>query len=96
MHDLLEGAAQYETKELLKSVVSEKFVTLEEVNSEIEHFQYAPPDILNKPSAISATTLKSSEHSVKQKGKYVYIHVLLLWCFSIVYLNNQPPKCGAF
>ena len=68
MHDVLEGCAQYEMKELLKYFISKKFVKLEYVNHQIENFLYAPPDVLNKPTPISNTTLKSSDHSIKQKG----------------------------
>ena len=33
MHDVLEGCAQYEVKELLKYLIAEKYVTLEYVQT---------------------------------------------------------------
>lgn len=70
MHDVLEGCAPYEVKELLKYLVAERVVTLEDINSQIEHFLYAPPDALNKPTSIPVTTFNSSDHSLKQKGTF--------------------------
>ena len=51
-----------------KYLIAEKYVTLEYVNKQIETFLFAPPDAVNKPTPISATTMKSKDHSVKQKG----------------------------
>ena len=68
MHDVLEGFAQYEAKELLKHLVSERYVDLQYVNSQIDNFLYAVPDAKNKPTPISDATFKSSDHSLKQKG----------------------------
>lgn len=76
MHDVLEGCAPYEVKELLKCLIAEGVITLEDVNSQIEHFLYALPDAVNKPTSIPVTTLNSSDHSLKQKGIYnTHVHV---------------------
>ena len=85
MHDILEGCAQYEVKELLKHLHQDNVVTLEYVNDQIKTFPYSTPDSKNKPSAISGTTFKSPDHSVKQKGPYLsysieYIY-LSITCF---------------
>ena len=68
MHDVLEGSAQMEVKELLKHLISNQHLKLEEINSQIQHFPYSPSDVRNKPSTISQTTLHSSDHSLKRKG----------------------------
>ncbi len=70
MHDILEGSAQYEVKELLKYLRANENipVTVEYINDQIQHFPYAPPDIRDKPSAISDVFYRSSNHSLKQKG----------------------------
>ena len=65
MHDVLEGCAPFEMKELLKYLDSNNIVTFEEVNNEIE---YCSPDIQNKPTVIQPSTFNSSDHSLKQKG----------------------------
>ena len=71
MHDVLEGCAQYEVKELFKYLIAEKYVTLEYVNKQIDTFLYAPPDALNKPTPISAKTMKSRDHSIRDYSYYV-------------------------
>ncbi len=70
MHDILEGCAQYEVKELLKYLRANQNipVTVEYINDQIQNFPYAPPDIRDKPSAISDVFYRSSDHSLKQKG----------------------------
>ena len=70
MHDVLEGCAPYVVKELLKYLHEQKIVTLRYVNNQIQRFPYAPCDVRNKPTPIPETTFKSSDHSVKQKGKH--------------------------
>ena len=74
MHDVLEGSAQLEMKELMKYLINNENITLKEVNSQIENFPYSPNDVCDKPSTISQTTLKSSDHSLKQKGKLPCLH----------------------
>lgn len=71
MHDVLEGVAQYEVKELLKYLIEEKLITLDHLNSSIASFSYCYSDIKDKPTPISQTTLLSSDHSIKQKGKII-------------------------
>ena len=71
MHDILEGCAPYMVKELVKYLISEHIVTLQELNDHISMFPYSPIDVRDKPIAISPATLNSSDHSVKQKGGYM-------------------------
>ena len=68
MHDCLEGALQYEVKELLKNLFRRHLLTLVELNDIIVNFPYAPCDTKNKPSVISSTTMTSSDNLLKQTG----------------------------
>uniref|UniRef100_A0A1X7TUD1 Uncharacterized protein n=1 Tax=Amphimedon queenslandica TaxID=400682 RepID=A0A1X7TUD1_AMPQE len=54
MHDILEGVAQYEVKELLKHLIGDKFIT---VNGTIETFPYCHSDVNEKPPVISKKCL---------------------------------------
>jgi len=71
MHDVLEGSAPLETKELLRHLITNKIITLDEINSLIEHFPYSPPDIRDKPTSLPPKTFSSSDHSLKQKGNAI-------------------------
>ncbi len=69
MHDILEGAVQYEVKELLKHLINEKsYFSLSLLNNKIERFPYMQTDKENKPVAILSSTLSANYHSLKQKG----------------------------
>ena len=72
MHDILEGTLQYEVKELLKSLVAQGILTLEDLNQRIELFPYDSCDAANKPSPI--TNLSSSDHSLRQSGRSCLLH----------------------
>ena len=68
MHDVLEGVVPYETKELLKHLINEHIITFAELSSAIESFPYTGVDSRNKPVPIALTTLRSSNHKLKQTG----------------------------
>ena len=68
MHDCLEGCVQYEVKELLKYLSSTRILSLSTINSLIQSFPYIGPDARNRPSPITAATLASSDHALKQTG----------------------------
>ena len=68
MRDVLEGCAPYAVKELLKYLISQRIVTLDQINDQIEHFPYSPLDAQNKPTVIPSMTFHSSDHSLKQRG----------------------------
>lgn len=53
MHDLLEGVVPFELALVLKALISEKFITLHNVNHKITTWKYGPLDRLDKPVAIS-------------------------------------------
>ena len=89
MHDILEGVLQYESKELLKYLISRKDrCSLSMINRRINMFPYGYSDVSNKPSEISSDHLASSDHKLRQNGKllliihfmYVIIIVSLLIC----------------
>ena len=65
MHDILEGALQYEVKELLKSVTERRLITLQQINSRVALFPYKSCDGVNKPSPIS---LSAADHALRQTG----------------------------
>lgn len=69
MHDVLEGILQYEVKELIKYLVSEKICSLDYINRRISLFPYGYSDMGNKPSEISRDHLTSSDHKLHQNGK---------------------------
>lgn len=71
MHDILEGVLQYEVKELLKYLISEKICSLELINRKIAMFPYGSSDISNKPSTIFSEHLSSSDHKLRQNGDLV-------------------------
>ena len=69
MHDILEGALQYEVKLMLQFMVdTERYFTLNELNTRLEHAELGYMECKDRPTAITATTLHSSGNSLKQKG----------------------------
>lgn len=68
MHDVLEGCLPYEIKEMLKVFVTQKLVTINDLNDLIRSFPHGSTDISNKPALITAKTLNSSDHALKQTG----------------------------
>ena len=76
MHDLLEGALQYEMKLLLQFMIdSEQYFTLEKLNSRLENVELGYMECKDKPTLISVATLHSTGNSLKQKGICIYVHV---------------------
>lgn len=68
MHDVLEGVLPYVTKELLKYFLREDIITFSDLNSAMESFPYTGLDSQNRPVPIARTTLRSSDHKLKQTG----------------------------
>lgn len=76
MHDLLEGALQYEVKLMLKVfILTEKFFTLEDLNEKLENIELGYMECKDRPTAISDNILRSADHKLHQNGKYVCIYV---------------------
>lgn len=79
MHDVLEGSLQLEVKELIRFLISSKSIQLSDLNEAIRSFPYVGTDSTNKPAPISASTVASRDHLVKQTGMN-----LLAACVSVV------------
>ena len=74
MHILLEGVVPYETKFLLKLLIdSEKCLTLKELNSRMESFDYGYMNTKNKPSPIGRESINLADTKLKQSGKYKWL-----------------------
>lgn len=75
MHDLLEGVGQYDLKFVGKYMISQKLLTLEEINERIESFDYGPINQSNKPSAFKVT----------KKGHLINQRAGQTWCLLSVF-----------
>ena len=70
MHDILEGALQYEVKEMLREFTGEKqFFSLSTLNCLISKFPYHYSDARNKPAPVA---LHTKDNKVNQEGTYMY------------------------
>lgn len=71
LHDLLEGTLQYEVKLMLQVMIcTEKYFTLEELNSRIVNFELGYMESKNRPTAISSSTFHSNGNTLKQNGAF--------------------------
>lgn len=69
MHDILEGALQYEVKLMLRSFVQmECYFTLETINLRLVSFELGYMESRDRPTPISDNTISSTGHSLKQNG----------------------------
>ena len=70
MHDILEGALQYEMKLMLQEfILREKYITLDGFNARLERFELGYMEEKDRPTPISDTTLRSeSSNTLKQAG----------------------------
>lgn len=69
MHDVLEGALQYETKLLLRQLIlSEHYFTLVDLNQQIDGLELGYTEVKNRPSPISANTIDEKDGLLKQSG----------------------------
>ena len=74
MHDILEGALQYEIKLMLQVMMrTECYFPLSTLNSRLENIHYGYMEIKSKPSPISGQTINSDGNSLKQNGTYCII-----------------------
>uniref|UniRef100_A0A1X7TVD9 Uncharacterized protein n=1 Tax=Amphimedon queenslandica TaxID=400682 RepID=A0A1X7TVD9_AMPQE len=58
MHNVSEGCLQYKMKEMFKIFISNKIISLSDLNHAIQSFSYGPTDIKNKQSHISTNDEK--------------------------------------
>lgn len=71
MHDVLEGALQYEVKLMLKVMVyDEKYFSLEVFNTRLVNTELGYMEAKDRPTPISTKTLTSPGLSLKQAGKF--------------------------
>lgn len=72
MHDMLEGAFQYEAKLMLKQFIYyDHYFTLDYLNQQIEAFELGYSEIKSRPSLISqATLVDEGSNLLKQSGKF--------------------------
>ena len=95
MHDILEGALPFEMKELIRYLVRNSVVTLEDVNEAIVSFCYTGADARNKPAPISQTTLSSSDHALKQTGMSIrpLVFTFIYACIVCPFSNRNVVPC---
>lgn len=75
MHDILEGVLQYDIKFVGKYLISQKILTLDQINERIESFDYGPINQSNKPSAFKVT----------KKGHLINQRAGQAWCLLSVF-----------
>lgn len=69
MHDLLEGALQYEVKLMLQEMIQiEKFFILDDFNTRLSNLDLGYMEMKDRPTPIASVTLASPGHSLKQAG----------------------------
>ena len=82
MHDVLEGALQYEIKLMLWMMIAEKrYFTLDTLNTRMENLELGYMESKDRPTPISDTTLFSSGVFLKQAGMYLH-HLMYNVLFS--------------
>ena len=74
MHNVLEGALQYEVKFLLERMVKcDNYFALETLNSRLENLDLGYMDVKNRPTPISTKQLNSDGSSLKQMVCVIYL-----------------------
>lgn len=91
MHDILEGALQYEIKlMLLMMIQDEGFFSLDVFNSRLMTTELGYMEVKDRPSSISHATLTSLGHSLKQNGMSVlYLEYALVRIFFKIYSSTN-------
>ena len=77
MHDFLEGIVPLVIKLVIKSLIDEQLVSLEELNSRILSFSYGLTDKKNRPSPITMSSLLNPKGPSGQKAAQT--HCLLVY-----------------
>lgn len=69
MHDLLEGALQYELKLMLQLFIfQEQYITLSEINDRIAFLDLGYMEIKDRPSLLCDANLRAHSSTLKQSG----------------------------
>lgn len=103
MRDLLEGTLQYETKLILKHVISQRYVTYKAFADLLEGLELGYMEMNNKPTAIPAWVISSDDKHLGQKGRNIQriaaVHVNhATYVYSVhahcMYSHFQLLRCG--
>lgn len=86
MHDVLEGALEFEVKLLLNVLIKdEKYFSLAEFNSRLECMDLGYMEAKDRPTLIADTTLSNAGNKLKQEGMYhsqlIFISLLVKQAF---------------
>ena len=74
MHDVLEGALEYEVKLLLKTMIcSDRYFTVDEFNRRLVNIELGYMEISDRPTEITLATISSSSNLLKQQGLHMCI-----------------------
>jgi len=74
MHDVLEGALQYEVKLMLQVMTSgERYFRIEELESRIDNIELGYMESKCRPTIITAKTINSESNSLKQNGLFTLL-----------------------
>lgn len=77
MHDLLEGALQYEAKLLLQHCIQQNYFSRKTLNRRIDVSDFGYATECDRPSTIPHNTLYSSDNLLKQKGWFMCdVHII--------------------
>lgn len=81
MHDVLEGALQYEIKLMLQSFIfQEQYLTLSEINDCIKYVDLGYMEIKDRPTLLNDSNFRahsaSSKNTLKQSGKVIIIQMI--------------------
>ena len=91
MHDLLEGALQYEVKLLLHYMIENCGLSLQEFNSILENVDLGYMEFKNKPTLVSGKTITSDGNSLKQNGEllmFITIIIIIIYSWLVIHLYN--------
>lgn len=84
MHDVLEGALQYEVKLMLQFMINrEGYFTLEIFNSHLVNLELGYMESNNRPTVVSIKTLNSEGNSLKQNGMFNNIIAFAVTCICV-------------
>lgn len=99
MHDVLEGALQYEIKLMLQLFIfQERYLTLAEVNGRIQNLDLGYMESKDRPTLLNDANIRahsgSSKNSIKQSGKsshlfYLHSHTIACRYIKVHYIRIQ-------
>ena len=101
LHDVLEGALQYETKLMLREFIChDRYFSLEQLNQIIESYDFGYLETKNRPTPVALCSLTTdSDYSLKQSGIQIIIKVFKYCSFCsamYMYIASQMWCFGRF